>query len=66
MNTTKITIPETKIDDFIENIERIFRKYGLYIKYSEGKSQELLTEIITDLTEINREITKIKEDGKCR
>jgi len=62
MNTTKITIPETKIDDFIENIERIFRKYGLYIKYSDGKSQELLTEIITDLTEINREITKIKED----
>lgn len=62
MNTTKITIPETKIDDFIENIERIFRKYGLYIKYSEGKSQELLTEIITDLTEINREIIKIKED----
>ena len=62
MNTTKITIPETKIDDFIENIERIFKKYGLYIKYSEGKSQELLTEIITDLTEINREITKIKED----
>ena len=38
MNTTKITIPETKIDDFIENIERIFKKYGLYIKYSEGKS----------------------------
>jgi hypothetical protein len=62
MNTTKITIPETKIDDFIENIERIFKKYGLYIKYSEGKSQELLTEIITDLTEINKEITKIKED----
>ncbi len=62
MNTTKITIQETKIDDFIENIERIFKKYGLYIKYSEGKSQELLTEIITDLTEINREITKIKED----
>jgi len=61
MDNTKITIPEIKIDNFIANIEEIMKKYGLYFKYSEGKSQELLKEIITDLTEINREIVKIKE-----
>jgi len=62
-DNTKITIPKIKLDNFILKIEKIMKKYGTYLKYSEGNFQELFKEIITDLTEINREIVKIEEGG---
>ena len=40
------------------------QKYEMYSKYTEGKTKELLDEIIVDLQEISNYVSELKEKNK--
>jgi hypothetical protein len=58
-------INESKLTSLKEIVNKHTRKYSLYSKYAEGKTEELLNEVLLDLREVRDFVTVdlMKEEG---